>query len=100
MVPVIAWALQFLFGTGAYWEMKRSPLVSLQIGQGLAELYQKKAAALEDILRPEMVAAPSNSPVWKAKLDYLNTIEKTIAQMEGRRPVPYGRPAAPTVRVE
>ena len=68
--------------------------MNLEIGRGLAELYQKKAAALEDVLRPEMVAPPSDSPVRQVKIDYLNAIEKSIAHLEGRPPVLYGRPAA------
>ena len=70
------------------------PLVDLELGRGLAELYQKKAAALEDIFRPKMLDAPSDSPVLKAKIDYLNSLEKTIAQIEGRLPVIYARRVA------
>jgi hypothetical protein len=91
-LPAIGWLLQFLFGTGAFWEWRRMDLVTLEVGRGLAELYQKKAAALEDVLRPEVVALPSDSDVWKTKMEYLNAMEKSIAQLEGRKPVVYARP--------
>ena len=91
IIPTIA---LFLFGSGVFWEWRKMPLVDLELGRGLAELYQKKAAALEDIFRPEMLDAPSDSPVLKAKIDYLNSLEKTIAQIEGRLPVIYARRVA------
>ena len=91
IAATISWVCQFLFGSGIWWESAR---VNLEIGRGLAELYQKKAAVLEDVLRPEMIAAPSDSPVRQVKINYLNAIEKSIAHLEGRPPVLYGRPAA------
>jgi hypothetical protein len=72
--------------------MEKNASSDLEIGRGLADLLQKKTAALEGVLRPEMVAAPSDSPLWKAKMDYLNGIEKNLAQSEGRPPVVYARP--------
>lgn len=38
-------------------------------------------------IRPEVVALPSDSDVWKTKMEYLNAMEKSIAQLEGRKPV-------------
>ena len=92
IVPAIGWLCQFLFGTGAFWEWSRMPLVNLEIGRGLAELHQKKTAAIQDLLNPETKSLDSNSPLWTAKMDYLNATEKSLAQLEGRRPVVYGRP--------
>ena len=98
IITAIGWLMTFLFGgTGVFWEWRRSPLVSLEIGRGLAELYQKKAAALEDVLRVEKAG---NSSVWKAKTDYLNALEKSIAELEGRPPVRYGMQAPTNVHIE
>lgn len=71
----IGWAIvgpliAFVLGPGFFWEWRRMPLVNLELGRGLAELHQKKTVAPEDVLRPEMIAAPSDSPVLKAKIDY------------------------------
>ena len=96
IIPTIA---LFLFGSGVYWEWRKMPLVDLELGRGLAELHQKKTAALEDVLRPEMVEAPYDSPVWKAKMDHLNSIEKSLARLEGRAPVHYGRPGSISIRL-
>jgi hypothetical protein len=102
----IGWAIvgpliAFVLGPGFFWEWRRMPLVNLELGRGLAELHQKKMVALEDVLRPEMVKAPADSPVWKAKMDYLNSIERSLADLENRQAVIYGRPMhAPTIRVE
>jgi hypothetical protein len=94
----VGWLCQFLFGSDTYWESKR---VTLEVSRGLIEFHQKKAAILEDLVRPEMVNAPNDSPMWTVKLDYLNAIEKNIAQLEGRKPVDYARPSAVTnFRVE
>src|SRR5687768_12212907 len=91
VLSAIPWLLLFLFGTGAYWEYNKMPLVTLEIAHKLAELHQKKAAAFEEVLRLEMAQAPRDSPIWKAKVDYLNAIENSIAQLEGRKPAVYAR---------
>lgn len=92
IVPAIAWLCQFLFGTGAFWEWNRMPLVNLEIWRGLAELHQKKTAAIQDLLSPKTKSLDSDSDLWKAKVDYLNATERSLAHLEGRRPVVYGRP--------
>jgi len=65
--PAFGWLCQLLFGTGAFWEWRKTPLVNLEIGRGLAELHQKKTTALEEILRPEMVT-PQNSSYGEQRL--------------------------------
>ena len=95
----IAWLLQFLFGTGVFWERTKMDLVTLDIASRLAELHQKKVAAFEELSRPEVIKGPADR-VWQAKIDGLNAIEKRIAQVEGRPPVIYGRPNKVSVKMQ
>ena len=98
IIPAIGWVLTFLFGTGVFWERTKIDLVNLEIAGRLGELYQKKAAALEELSRPEVVKGSADR-VWQAKMDGLNAIEKRIAQVEGRKAVMYGRPNPVSVKM-
>jgi len=98
VLAVIAPIITFALG---YWlQLKGSDIASSQLDlqkiQAALEIRKQMNATLEEIEK-----LPADSPQRAGKSDYFNELEKSLARIEGRRPVIYKWPSAPRdLRIE
>src|SRR5262245_54310894 len=90
VAPVIAWGLTLIFGTGRWWESGR---LNLDTVRTVLEIREKMNRTLEEIANTD----PKNETLLKAKVEYFNAAEKSLARLERRSPVLYQiKPPFPT----
>jgi hypothetical protein len=91
ILPIVT----FILGLGFVWQLRQTNIeagrLTLETARTSLELREKMTKMMAEIL-----ATDPSSPLWRLTVENFNAIEKGLAGIEGRTPVFYKFPSAPT----